>query len=179
MRRPRLRLGQKGFTLVELLAGTVIGLVLTVAFLQLFLFTTQLYRDQQVENEQLILIEGVEEMVVDQLRYAQYVAIGTNRDQQVSGWNTLYTKQDSGGTGLYYNSQTTPLVGGVLGMGQSVSVVFLPVDDYTVAFTVTVTDGDGRTSSHTVQCRLMNMALSGTGLITNTTADGTAIHYIS
>lgn len=167
-------MNNRGVTLVEMIVSMLIALLVTVAVLQFFLFATKLYREQQIQNEQLTIIEGVEEMITTYLRYADTAAVSGSGGTAPSGWLSLYTENG----GLFHSSNpSVPLAGGDLGLGQMVEVVFRPDGDDVLMATIRVYDSDGHESTQTIHCRLLNLTINGNTITVNMGSDGSAVYY--
>lgn len=162
----------RGVTLVELMVSILLATIFTLAVIQLFVFSLNQQQKQQIQNEQLILIEGVEDILTAQLRYADSAYI-SSAGSGAAGLSSFYSQNG----GFYHSDSATALAGGATGLGQSVEVLFSPVSDSVISATIRVYDDNGNQSSQTIRCRLLNLATTGVAVGVDVSSDGSAIYY--
>lgn len=161
----------KGFTLVELCASIALTVVAVVVLIEIFTFTMNSYQSQVIKNEQSVLVTEVEELVIDQLRYASTIVVANGLTSGEEDYNTLYTD----GGGLYYNDKL--VAGGDLHFGEALDVRFLESEGSSIRIQIYVDDGNGRQTTHEVACRLVNMEIHGMEPAIDTSSNGKKVFY--
>lgn len=69
------RLGSQGFTLIELVVSISIGAIVLASIIQMVLYGMRVYNYQVLENNQYNVLDYIETIVSDQLRYADQIYI--------------------------------------------------------------------------------------------------------
>ncbi len=84
------KLDNRGMTLVELTVAMMISMIVGGVVLSVLFTTLNLYTKQQIKNRQYIIIDHVEEVIHKELRYATTVQIADILQGQTSEGDTNY-----------------------------------------------------------------------------------------
>lgn len=158
-------MNNKGMTLVEMIVSLLITSIITVAVLQFCVFSANMYENQTIQNEQLIVLEHIEQTITDYLRYATHAEISKDTVNVEPNNKAIYTEElynalfyieyDSAGAEI----DRRVLAGGASSLGYDVSVEFTKMSDEVLAAYITIKDSSTNNSvSKMIYIKLLNFS---------------------
>ncbi len=154
---------KKGFTLVELAVSIGIMSIIMFGAVSVFFMLYENYHETQIRSQQLVIVEGITDLMSEEVRYSTSLIVGTNEDAATTyaSYNTI---EEEDGI-LYLNGE---ILWDSTDLNQSVDLEFSYSEEapYTLYMNIVVTNtsdfNTGYSTQESIAIKLINMELKST-----------------
>ena len=149
------KINEKGFTLLELtLSITITTIVMGIVF-STFLAINKSFANRQIQNEQRQIIEILEQLLNDELRYVDNIKI---EDKGIGSYSKKTYSQD----GKVYIDDNKPLEDGIYGNNWA-TLVFSKGDKDVLDIEIKIKEPNSEVETkETISIKLLNVSIKST-----------------